>query len=81
MRTHKIEHAPMVRLGEYIENISIKNKENMKSVSGVNIFKEFMPTVADLTGTDISKHQVVPSNHFACNLMHIGRDINIQLFK
>lgn len=79
MRTHKIEHAPMVRLGEYIENISIKNKENMKSVSGVNIFKEFMPTVADLTGTDISKYQVVPSNHFACNLMHIGRDIKIPI--
>ena len=38
-----------------------------------------MPTVADLNGTDISKYQVVPSRHFACNLMHIGRDIKLPI--
>lgn len=76
---NKSETAPWVRLGDYIENVSIKNKVNMNSVFGVNIFKEFMPTVADLNGTDITKYQIVPSKHFACNLMHIGRDIKIPI--
>ena len=79
MAESKIENAPWVRLGDYIDNVSIKNKNNITFVSGVNIFKEFMPTVADLNGTDISKYQVVPSRHFACNLMHIGRDIKLPI--
>lgn len=79
MAASKIEKAPWVRLGDYIDNVSIKNKNNITFVSGVNIFKEFMPTVADLNGTDISKYQVVPSRHFACNLMHIGRDIKLPI--
>lgn len=79
MAESKIENAPWVRLGDYIDNVSIKNKNNITFISGVNIFKEFMPTVADLNGTDISKYQVVPSRHFACNLMHIGRDIKLPI--
>lgn len=68
-----------VRLGDYIEKFSQKNKDGIPYVSGVNIFKEFIPTVADLNGTDISKYQVVPHGTFACNLMHIGRDAKIPI--
>ena len=41
MAASKIENAPWVRLGDYIDNVSIKNKNNITFVSGVNIFKEF----------------------------------------
>lgn len=42
-------------------------------VSGVNKDKEFFEP-SHQVGTDTSKYQVVPPRHFACNLMHVGRD-------
>ena len=42
-------------------------------VSGVNKDKEFFEP-SHQVGADTSKYQVVPPRHFACNLMHVGRD-------
>lgn len=42
-------------------------------VSGVNRDKEFFEP-SHQVGEDTSKYQVVPPCHFACNLMHVGRD-------
>lgn len=42
-------------------------------VSGVNKDKEFFEPSKQV-GADISKYKIVPPNHFACNLMHVGRD-------
>lgn len=42
-------------------------------VSGVNKDKEFFEP-SHQVGADTSKYQVVPPCHFACNLMHVGRD-------
>lgn len=42
-------------------------------VSGVNKDKEFFEP-SHQVGGDTSKYQVVPQCHFACNLMHVGRD-------
>lgn len=42
-------------------------------VSGVNREKEFFEPSRQV-GTDTSKYQLVPLKHFACNLMHVGRD-------
>lgn len=41
---------------------------------GINIDKFFMPSVANVIGTDLSTYKIVSSNQFACNLMHVGRD-------
>lgn len=43
-------------------------------VSGINASKEFFEP-AKQVGADTSKYRVVPSGYFACNLMHVGRDI------
>lgn len=43
-------------------------------VSGVNREKEFFEP-SHQVGGDTSKYQIVPPNHFACNLMHVGRDV------
>ena len=32
-----------------------------------------------MNGIDTSKYKLVPHNYFACNLMHIGRDVTIPL--
>ena len=42
-------------------------------VSGVNKDKEFFEP-SHQVGEDTSKYQIVPPRHFACNLMHVGRD-------
>ena len=44
-------------------------------IEGVNINKTFVPTVANLKNTDLSKYKHVPTFAFATNLMHIGRDV------
>ena len=44
-----------------------------EQVSGVNKDKEFFEP-SHQVGEDTSKYQIVPPRHFACNLMHVGRD-------
>ena len=43
-------------------------------VSGVNKDKEFFEP-AKQVGEDTSNYKIVPPDYFACNLMHIGRDV------
>ena len=68
-----------VRLGDYIEQFRQKCANNKAIVSGVDINKRFIPTRANLDGTDISGYYLVPPTFFACNLMHIGRDERIPI--
>ena len=63
-----------VRLGEYIEPFRRKCGDAEALVSGVDINKQFISTRANMEGIDVSKYYLVPPKHFACNLMHIGRD-------
>jgi len=62
------------QLRELIEKRRLKCGDKEAIVSGVDINKQFIPTRANLEETDISKYYLVPPHHFACNLMHIGRD-------
>jgi len=50
-----------------------------KELLGINIDKFFMPSVANVVGTDLSKYKVVEKNQFACNRMHVGRDYRIPI--
>ena len=47
------------------------------SVNGVNKEKHFMPSVA--SGADLTKYKIVKKNQFACNLMHVGRDMAVPI--
>ena len=69
-----------VTLGEYIEEVILRvGDRNDYFVSGINMTIGFVPTVANMANIDISKYKVVPKDHFACNLMHVGRDITIPI--
>lgn len=66
-----------IRLGKYIELYSEKcNIPDLSSdsISGVNKDKEFFEP-SNQVGSDTSKYKIVPPRYFACNLMHVGRDI------
>ena len=66
-----------IKLGKHIELYSKKcNIPNLRNeeVSGVNKDKEFFEP-SNQVGGDTSKYKVVPPKYFACNLMHVGRDM------
>lgn len=62
-------------LGNHIRLIDIRNRESITDrVLGINIDKFFMPSVANVIGTDLSKYKLITKGKFACNPMHVGRD-------
>ena len=68
------------RLGDYIHEVDVRNKYlDLTEPQGINISKIFMPSVANVIGTDLSKYKIVSKKQFACNLMHVGRDEKIPI--
>lgn len=68
------------RLGDYIQELKIRNSDGtVKELLGINIDKYFMPSVANVVGTDLTKYKIVQKNQFACNRMHVGRDYRIPI--
>ena len=63
------------KLGSLIKIVDIKNKDNkVTNLMGVSTSKCFMPSVANVIGTDLSKYKVIEKNQFACSLMQVSRD-------
>lgn len=71
----KLKHdKKRVLLGALAKEVDIRNTDGaIKDVQGVNKDKLFMRSVA--SGEDLTKYKLVKRNHFACNLMHVGRDV------
>ena len=62
-------------LGNYIRLVDTRNTDLVtEQVLGINIDKYFMPSVANVIGTDLSKYKLITKDKFACNPMHVGRD-------
>ena len=65
------------KIGEFVELYNEKcNIPNLTiyDVSGINREKEFIEPSKQV-GNDTSDYKIVPPNYFACNLMHVGRDV------
>lgn len=76
--SNPLDKYPTRRLSELIEIVDEKGKaRDAGQIEGVNIEKCFTRTVANLEMSDLSKYKTVPANAFACNLMHIGRDVTV----
>ena len=62
-------------LGKHIRLVDYRNSEEVTStVLGISIDKGFMPSVANVIGTDLSRYKLISKGLFACNPMHVGRD-------
>lgn len=62
-------------LGNHIRLVDYRNRDLVSdTVLGINIDKYFMPSVANVIGTDLSKYKLISKGLFACNPMHVGRD-------
>lgn len=54
------------RLGDYISPVDVRNRElKVTNLLGVSISKEFMPSIANTIGTDMSTYKVVGRGQFA----------------
>lgn len=80
----KIKHtSPLGTVGELLQEIDVRNEQGeVKDVQGINISKQFMPSVADTNGVNLSNYKVVEKGQFAYSGMQTGRDecIRIALF-
>lgn len=62
-------------LSNLIKWVDTRNKGVISTnLLGINIEKYFMPSVANVIGTDLSSYKVIGESYFACNPMHVGRD-------
>lgn len=68
-----------VKLGDLINVVDERNSIGSRDFYGININKEFMPTVADTTGLDETKYKVVRKNRFVYSGMQTGRDECIRI--
>jgi type I restriction enzyme S subunit len=63
------------RIGNYIRLVSNRNSDwAITNLLGVNIYKNFMPSVANTSGVDLSKYKIIRKGQFATNIMHVNRD-------
>lgn len=71
------------RLGDYIREVDVRNRDlAVTNLLGVSISKEFIPSIANTIGTDMSSYKVVRPNQFAYGPVtsRNGDKVSIALF-
>ncbi|MCX6220461.1 MAG: restriction endonuclease subunit S [Bacteroidia bacterium] len=62
-------------IGEFIQ---LKDERNtglkVKQLLGLSISKQFIPSVANIVGTDMENYKIIRKNQFACSTMQVRRD-------
>ncbi len=67
------------KIGELVQLIDERNNIGLRNFYGINIDKEFMPTVASTDLLDETKYKVVRKNRFVYSGMQTGRDKCIRI--
>lgn len=63
------------RIGDYIQLVDERNKGlKVENLLGLSISKQFIPSVANIIGTDMENYKIISKNQFACSLMQVRRD-------
>lgn len=76
-----IKHsAPRIPVGKLLEEIDVRNTDGtVTNVQGINIEKQFMPSVADTASVNLRNYKVVRNGQFAYSSMQTGRDECIRI--
>ena len=81
----EIKHSAMKKpVGDLLAEVDERNTTgSVTNVQGINITKQFMPSVANINGVDLKKYKVVRKGQFAYSGMQTGRDgcIRIALYQ
>ena len=77
----RIKHKSIMKpMGELLEEIDCRNDDgNISDVQGINITKQFMPSVADTHGVNLKNYKIVKRGQFAYSGMQTGRDECIRI--
>ena len=60
---------------KYIHLTDKRNTDlSVTNLVGLTIEKRYIPSVANVIGTDLSKYKVIKQGQFACSLMQVSRD-------
>ena len=77
----KLKHSEKTKtMGNLLYEVDQRNSDGrITDVQGINITKQFMPSVANTTGVDLKKYKLVTNGQFAYSGMQTGRDECIRL--
>ena len=68
----KLNYKP---IGNYIREVDNRNSGlKVKQLLGLSISKQFIPSVANIIGTDMENYKIIRKNQFACSTMQVRRD-------
>ncbi len=63
------------RIGDLIQLVDQRNKDlAISHLVGLTINKKFIPSVANIIGTDMANYKLIRKNQFACSTMQVRRD-------
>lgn len=69
-----------IPLKDLLSEVDVRNTETgLTSVYGITMLKEFIPSVANLDGVDLTRYKLVSPGQMACNFMHVGRDESLPI--
>ena len=72
------EKSPRLVVGDLLEDVDIRNTDgHITEAQGININKQFMPSVA--SSDDLTKYKIVVKDQFAYSAMQTGRDKCIRI--
>lgn len=68
------------KIGDYISVLDNRNTDgSITNLMGISIEKCYIPSVANVIGTDLRNYKVIRKGQFACSLMQVSRDQRIPL--
>lgn len=68
------------KIGNYISVLDNRNADGgVTNLMGISIDKCYIPSVANVIGTDLHNYKVIRRGQFACSLMQVSRDQRIPL--
>ena len=72
--------SPSKKVGDILNEIDCRNTDgSISDLRGINIEKQFMPSVANTYNVDLSKYKVIKKGQFAFSGMQTGRDECIRI--
>lgn len=63
------------KIGDHIRLVDERNKGlKINQLLGLSISKQFIPSVANIIGTDMENYKIIRKSQFACSTMQVRRD-------
>ncbi|WP_282032221.1 restriction endonuclease subunit S [Winogradskyella eximia] len=63
------------KIGDFIQLVDERNKDlKVTKLLGLSISKQFIPSVANIIGTNMANYKIIKKNQFACSTMQVRRD-------